>query len=178
MHYCKRYCVKHYGRLRDRGSIEDRKVLTTAEKMEAATNKAGACWLWTGPVQTTGYGSVIDNKVRKYAHRVAYELANGPIPEGMRIDHICHTPLCVRPAHLRAVTIKQNAENFTGLSAHNNSGYRGVHWHAQSGKWNVQATHNGRRYSGGLYSAIEDANAAAIALRNKLHTHNELDRVA
>jgi hypothetical protein len=96
----------------------------------------------------------------------------------MRVDHICHVPSCIKPDHLRLVTIKQNAENFGGLKVTNNSGYRGVHWHSQTGKWNVQVTHNGRRYAGGLHSDIEEANAAAIALRNLLHTHNDLDRVA
>jgi hypothetical protein len=105
-------------------------------------------------------------------------MANGTIPDGLRIDHICHTPRCVRPDHLRPVTIKQNAENFSGLNASNTSGYRGVYWHAQFGKWCVQVTNNGRRYAGGLYANVEDANAAAVALRNRLHTHNELDRVA
>ena len=176
--YCRGYCTKHYGRLRDRGSVEDRKVSTTAEKIESHTNKTPTCWLWTGPKQTNGYGTLQVDRIRKYAHRVAYELSYGGIPEGMRIDHICHTPLCVRPDHLRVVTIKQNTENFGGLLASNKSGYRGVHWHAESRKWNVQVTHNRQRYSGGLHSSVEDANAAAIALRNRLHTHNDLDRVA
>lgn len=176
--YCKGYCVKHYGRLRDWGSIEDRPIPTVRQMMDAKTNKTDACWIWTGSIQTNGYGTLTVDKVRKYAHRVAYELASGPIPEGMRIDHVCHQPLCVRPDHLRIVTIKQNAENFGGLMASNSSGRRGVYWHSQANKWCVQVTHNKRRYAGGVYADIEEANAAAIALRNQLHTHNDLDRVA
>jgi hypothetical protein len=148
-------------------------------KLDTFTAKTDGCWNWFGPISpSVGYGTVTINGKRQYAHRVAYQVANGSIPEGMRIDHKCHNRLCVNPKHLRPVTIKQNAENFGGLVSTNNSGYRGVYWHRQMSKWNVQVTHNGRRYAGGLHSDIEDANAAAIALRNQLHTHNDLDRVA
>lgn len=155
------------------------KELPLQEKLDSLITKGEGCWSWEGPINpSTGYGTVTIDSKRDYAHRVAYRLAHGEIPEGMRVDHICHTPACIRPSHLRIVTIKQNAENFGGLSAANNSGYRGVYRHTQTGRWGVQVTHNGRRYNGGLHAYIEDANAAAIALRNQLHTHNDLDRAA
>ncbi len=152
------------------------RALPLSEKLDSLTLKTESCWLWTGALASTGYGTLRANGAIRYAHRLSYEAANGPIPSGMRIDHICHTPNCVRAEHLRVVTIKQNAENFGGLPASNKSGYRGVYWHAQAGKWCVQVTHNGRRYAGGVHANIEDANMAAIALRNQLHTHNDLDR--
>lgn len=43
-----------------------------------------------------------------YAHRYSYELNVGPIPDGYEIDHLCQTPLCVRPDHLEAVTPAEN----------------------------------------------------------------------
>jgi hypothetical protein len=43
-----------------------------------------------------------------YSHRVYWERENGPIPEGLQIDHLCRNPGCVNPAHLELVT---NAEN-------------------------------------------------------------------
>jgi hypothetical protein len=152
--------------------------LPLPEKLTSLTRKSDGCWIWEGAKQQHGYGTLPHDGVRIYAHRASYEVTNGPIPDGMRVDHMCHEPACVRPDHLRLVTIKQNAENFSGLKSTNKSGYRGVHWHAETKKWNVQVTHNGRRYAGGLHTNIEDANAAAIALRNKLHTHNDLDRAA
>lgn len=71
-----------------------------------------------------------------------------------------------------------SAPEFGGLHRSNTSGYRGVDWHKQLGKWRVRVGHNGRYYSGGLFTDVEEANAAAIELRKKLYTHNDLDRVA
>jgi hypothetical protein len=42
------------------------------------------------------------------AYRVAHELAIGPIPEGMEVDHLCFNPGCCNPAHLEAVTPAEN----------------------------------------------------------------------
>lgn len=170
------YCQRHYRKLLAEQPSGYRKMSTLAEKVEARTNKTPTCWLWTGYKQTSGYGVLCVNKVSTVAHRLAYELAYGSIPEGMLIDHTCHTKACVRPDHLRPVTDKQNRENFAGLNASNTSGYRGVVWRKKQGKWLVQVVHNRRHYYGGMYSDIEEANAAAIALRKKLHTHNDLDR--
>lgn len=46
-----------------------------------------------------------------YVHRLSYEMHTGPIPDGLIIDHICRVPLCVNPAHLRAVTYRDNLMN-------------------------------------------------------------------
>jgi Autographiviridae endonuclease len=57
------------------------------------------CWLWTAAMFNDGYGAFRLGKEQR-AHRVAYVLANGPIPAGMSVLHRCDTPLCVRPDHL------------------------------------------------------------------------------
>jgi hypothetical protein len=62
---------------------------------------AAACWTWTGGQSGTGYGYLYWRGRRQYAHRVAWELANGqPIPPGMLVRHHCDNPLCCRPSHL------------------------------------------------------------------------------
>ncbi len=66
------------------------------------------CWLWGGAITSGGYGSVRAGGRTCRAHRVAYELTNGPIPEGMEVDHLCRVRSCVRPDHLEAVTHREN----------------------------------------------------------------------
>lgn len=126
------------------------------------------CWEWTGSVIPAGYGMV----KRSLAHRVAYELHTGPIPPGMVIDHICHTRTCTNPRHLRLATNKQNGENRAGLPRHSTRKYRGVAWVPKRKCWEVKVRHNKRDIWGGYFKSPEDANVAAIALRNKLFTHN------
>ena len=70
----------------------------------------GKCWVWPHKKVHDGYGLVWHPTVNKYrrVHRIAYEVAYGPIPDGMVLDHLCRTRECYRPSHLRAVTVKEN----------------------------------------------------------------------
>lgn len=124
-----------------------------------------------------GYGRMsVDGKLQ-LTHRYSYALAKGAIPAGMLIDHVCLTPRCVNPAHLRLATQKQNAENRAGAQSNNkSSGIRGVTWNRQTGKWHTHLRHNGRNYSAGEFHSLDEAEAAVIAKRNTFFTHNELDR--
>ena len=59
----------------------------------------GGCWIWTG--STNGrYGQVCLNGVPKKAHRISWEMKNGPIPDGLHCLHRCDRPECCNPSHL------------------------------------------------------------------------------
>lgn len=66
------------------------------------------CWYWVAGRTKAGYGVFYTNRTHVYAHRVSYELENGPIPAGKEIDHTCGCRFCVNPEHLEAVTHQQN----------------------------------------------------------------------
>lgn len=72
-----------------------------------------ACWLWTASTRDGGrshqYGKHHDENGRaQRAHRLAYELVHGPIPEGLVVMHTCDTPRCINPGHLTLGTIREN----------------------------------------------------------------------
>jgi len=151
--------------------------MTMRDRLDMHTNKTGDCWIWTAWKNSKGYGHInVGGKLRG-AHRVAYELAHGPIPKGVEIDHKCHTRACVRPDHLRPATHKQNLENQVGARPGSKSGVRGVYWNAKSQKWVARVGHNGQIAHLGLYATIEEAEVVVIAKRNELFTHNDADRI-
>lgn len=80
------------------------------QRFWARVDKAGpnGCWIWTGSRFSTGYGVFHVNRKSTGAHRVAYSLAVGPIPEGAQLDHLCRVRHCVNPAHLDVVDAREN----------------------------------------------------------------------
>jgi hypothetical protein len=76
-----------------------------------------ACWLWTGHIEPNGYGRFGGGGrscFRTSPHRFSYELAHGPIPDGLVIDHLCRVPNCVNPGHLDAVPTCVNVQRGKG----------------------------------------------------------------
>lgn len=89
---------------------------TLAARFHAKYHRRGdhECWFWTGRIQPNGYGMISGGKRGShplYAHRVAYQLAHGPIPEGCEIGHTCHQRNCVNFGHLVAVTHTENVRH-------------------------------------------------------------------
>ena len=69
------------------------------------------CWLWLGADNGNGYGVIglgRDSDGIALAHRVAYELFRGPIPDGFEPDHTCRVRCCINPWHLEIVTHAEN----------------------------------------------------------------------
>ena len=69
------------------------------------------CWEWSGSRATFGHGQFQNNNVLYSAHRVAYELGNGPIPAGMAVRHKCDNPPCCNPSHLEVGTQSDNVQD-------------------------------------------------------------------
>jgi hypothetical protein len=140
--------------------------------------KLEGCWQWTGGINSHGYGMLkVDGRSRG-AHRFSWELHNGPIPEGSLIDHICHNRSCVNPEHLRLATVKQNGENMKGAQSNSTTGVRGVTFDRSRGTFRAEVTHHRKRYDAGRHSTLAQAEAAVIAKRKELFTHNTLDRTS
>src|SRR6266851_3776781 len=112
-----KYCAKHYMRYLRHGDPQITKNLATLEgeyrlkAFEGLTYRTWNCWFWLGVVQkhekSIGYGLFGS----LYAHRVAYELYRGPIPEGLQVLHHCDNPRCVNPDHLFLGTSHDNKKD-------------------------------------------------------------------
>lgn len=104
-------------------SAADRTV-PVANRFWAKVDRSGgpdACWLWLASKQAGGYGQFAHDGRHYMAHRFAYELAVGPIPDGMELDHVkargCTSTACCNPAHLEPVTPRVNTLRSESASA-------------------------------------------------------------
>lgn len=126
----RRMCTAHYARWAagtDPGSspIKDKKRGTPTERFAKYVDRSGgpdACHIWTG-VKIQGYGQFrVSTEVKIPAHVYAWEEVNGPVPDGLVLDHKCHPVdgtcgggrtcqhrACVNPAHLGPETRGDNA---------------------------------------------------------------------
>jgi hypothetical protein len=77
------------------------------------------CWIWVGPRDGNGYGSITIASRNRLAHRVAYEVFVGPIPDGLTIDHLCRERSCINVRHMEPVTRGENVLRGIGPAAEN-----------------------------------------------------------
>ena len=169
-HLARGWCSKHYANWRKTGKpvAENPYYTNPDDSFRARTmpvTEAG-CLLWMGAVDTDGYGSIWINSEGKLmlAHRYAWERVNGPIPDGIEIDHICHTPACCNIKHLRLATRSQNSSYKGKLRSDNTSGYRGVSWSIPIQRWIVQV---GGKYFGS-YDNVHKAGEISEQARQEI----------
>lgn len=98
------------------------------DRLDEKIQTSPGCWEWLAYRNKKGYGRFkLDGKVVE-AYRVVYEMAIGPVPNGLHLDHLCRNKGCVNPAHLEAVTQGENtrrgdASKFQSSKTHCPSGH-------------------------------------------------------
>lgn len=92
---------------------------TVEERFYSRVRKTDYCWEWTGCKTRAGYGRIRAFKeTGDYAHRLAWVLEYGHIPDGMQVCHKCDNPSCVNPAHL---FLGRHLDNMADMRARNRS---------------------------------------------------------
>lgn len=84
------------------------------ERLWGRVDRSGgpnSCWPWLGAKFHFGHGAIKVNGRPWGAHRIAWELVNGPVPEGQSVLHICDNPRCCNPRHLYTGTLADNAHD-------------------------------------------------------------------
>lgn len=107
--------------------------------------KTSRCWIWHGAVEPNGYGVVTRGGRNVRAHRYAWKISKGPIPDGLFVLHRCDYRICVRPAHLWLGT---QADNMRDMVA---KGRMWTHVHPERrafGRRNGMHTHPETRMNG------------------------------
>lgn len=98
-----------------------RRTRTLSERFWPKVRMTHTCWIWTAGLRN-GYGHMTIGRREDgtdYAHRIAYRLMVGPIPDGLQLDHLCRDTRCVNPEHLEPVTQQENLLRGETIAARN-----------------------------------------------------------
>lgn len=114
--YCSRSCRNTYDPIDIR-----------LQRLLDKTGGPQSCWSWSGPVNGSGYGGIFFEGRPQGAHRVAWQLEYGPIPQGMLVLHTCDNRRCCNPTHLFLGTQRDNIRDCQAKGRANDDakGHRG-----------------------------------------------------
>lgn len=127
------YCGKCYMRAKRRGDLKNDPLQERApleQRLWRNVEKTDGCWLWRGALNQKGYGSIQEGgkgSKRVATHRLSYQLANGPVPDGLFVLHKCDVPNCVNPDHLWLGTHEDNMRDMREKGRASTDAPKGTH---------------------------------------------------
>lgn len=125
------------------------------------------CHVFQGADNGNGYRRISNGAKRnEYAHRVMYESAHGPIPDGLHVDHLCRNRACVNPDHLEAVSQSENNRRAAVANSSTSAGVRKTNA-SRRNPWLAYIGVNGRSVHLGLFPTREEATRARREAEDK-----------
>ena len=110
-------------------------------RSKVAVDPNTGCWIWTATSNPDGYGLFWYDKKMSGAHIAAFLLAGEEIPTGYELDHLCRVRACVNPAHLEAITHRENLRR-GGAARQSPKCKKGLHFFTKA---NTYVQPNGNR---------------------------------
>jgi len=110
LHVARGFCARHYAEIVRGHMPRPTRDLDLASRLEYYSESVAetGCQIWIGSTNAFGYGRIwLKDKV-VLAHRVAFEIANGPIPQGAYVLHRCDVPQCINTTHLFLGSFNEN----------------------------------------------------------------------
>ena len=150
-HGAKGMCAVHYSRMRRWGTTElvPHPPPDIEERLWGHLKVTDTgCAEWTRSTTTKGYGCIQFKERLALTHRVAWELTNGPIPEGLCVCHRCDNPPCCNPEHLFLGTYADNIHDMIakGRGRNQNAGKAYCKYGHAFDEENTVTSANGRRH--------------------------------
>lgn len=101
---------------------------------EMKVPELGECMVYDGQRSPDGYGVVRIERKHQMVHKYMWSLENGPVPDGLQLDHLCNNEPCWRQDHLEAVTPRENSLRSNSPASHNSRKTHCKHGHELSGE--------------------------------------------
>lgn len=112
----------------------------------------GPCWEWMACLDTKGYGQLtIGGKFHQSAHRVSWQIHNGPIPSGMCVLHHCDCPSCLRISHLFLGTKAENIQDMFAKDRNRHATAYGERVRSAKLSWDSVSEIRSRYRAGGIF---------------------------
>lgn len=128
------YALEGFRKGEPRRFIKGHHARLLPKPLDYIVDSETGCWVWQRFVRPDGYGRFRVDGRQVLAHRHYYEANVGTIPDDLVIDHLCRNRRCVNPAHLEAVTHRENILRGEGRGAKAARRDHCLHGHPLSGE--------------------------------------------
>jgi hypothetical protein len=108
-------------------------------RIVSRVSQVDGCWICSYAKDSSGYPQISVDGRMKLVHRITYEAVNGLIPAGLQIDHLCRKRDCCNPAHLEAVTPRENVMRGDTIPARNAAATKCPHGHLRTSENTFQS---------------------------------------